>query len=133
MPKGRVSSPEGPARAWMSGGEGLCEAGTKGFGGSGFCTHFGRSGFATGRGLGGVGGGLAIGVIEGDFAELARDVAQVAAEEFGEDYFFTVNLLDRRSKLLVDRVYALGTAVRRVRRFKHFHIDPWVMLPDHMR
>ncbi len=50
----------------------------------------------------------------------------------GGTYFFTVNLDDRRSSLLVDRVDALREAVRRVRSARSFHIDAWVVLPDHM-
>jgi putative transposase len=50
----------------------------------------------------------------------------------GATYFFTVNLLDRRSDLLVARIDALREAVREVRRRSPFHIDAWVALPDHM-
>jgi putative transposase len=50
----------------------------------------------------------------------------------GATYFFTVNLLDRRSDLLVARIDALRDAVRKVRRRFPFHIDAWVVLPDHM-
>jgi putative transposase len=44
----------------------------------------------------------------------------------------TVNLLDRRSTLLVSRIDALRAAVRQVRARAPFHIDSWVVLPDHM-
>jgi hypothetical protein len=47
-------------------------------------------------------------------------------------HFFTVNLLDRRSDLLVARIDALREAVRRVRDRAPFHIDAWAVLPDHM-
>ena len=40
----------------------------------------------------------------------------------GGTYFFTVNLLERR----------LDTLVRMTRRERPFHIDAWVVLPDHM-
>jgi putative transposase len=50
----------------------------------------------------------------------------------GATYFFTVNLFDRRSTLLVEHVVALRAAVREVRRQSPFHIDAWVVLPDHM-
>jgi putative transposase len=50
----------------------------------------------------------------------------------GGTFFFTVNLLDRRSDLLVTRIDALRKAVRRVRSSAPFHIDAWVVLPDHM-
>jgi len=50
----------------------------------------------------------------------------------GGTYFFTVTLLDRRSDLLVTRIDALRAAVRTVRARSAFHIDAWVVLPDHM-
>jgi putative transposase len=50
----------------------------------------------------------------------------------GGTYFFTVNLLERSNTLLVDRVDALRDAVRKVRAARPFHIDAWVVLPDHM-
>ena len=50
----------------------------------------------------------------------------------GGTYFFTVNLLDRRSTLLVSRIDALRAAVRQVRARAPFHIDAWVVLPGHM-
>ena len=50
----------------------------------------------------------------------------------GGTYFFTVNLLDRRSDLLITHVEALRAAVRRTRAKSPFHIDAWVVLPDHM-
>jgi len=39
-----------------------------------------------------------------------------------------VNLLDRRSNLLVARIDALRDAVRQVRARPPFHIDAWVVL-----
>ena len=50
----------------------------------------------------------------------------------GGTFFFTLNLLDRRSDLLVARVDVLREAVRRTRLRSPFHIDAWVVLPDHM-
>jgi putative transposase len=50
----------------------------------------------------------------------------------GGTYFFTVNLLDRSSDLLVSQIDALRVAVRKVRARHPFHIDAWVVLPDHM-
>ena len=50
----------------------------------------------------------------------------------GGTYFFTVNLLDRRSDYLVGHIDALREAVRQVRAGAPFHIDAWVVLPDHM-
>ena len=49
----------------------------------------------------------------------------------GGTYFFTVNLLERRSRLLVDHVDSFRDAVRKVRVQRPFHIDAWVVLPDH--
>ena len=50
----------------------------------------------------------------------------------GGTFFFTVNLLDRRSDLLVTQIQALRDAVRQVRLHAPFRIDAWVVLPDHM-
>lgn len=50
----------------------------------------------------------------------------------GGCFFFTVNLLDRRSNLLVAHVDVLRDAVREVRLRAPFTIDAWVVLPDHM-
>jgi putative transposase len=50
----------------------------------------------------------------------------------GGTYFFTVNLLDRRSDLLVQQIQHLRDAVRHVRAQRPFHIDAWVILPEHM-
>jgi len=50
----------------------------------------------------------------------------------GGCYFFTVNLRDRRSDLLVAEIAALRGAVRAARARHPFHIDAWVVLPDHM-
>ncbi len=50
----------------------------------------------------------------------------------GGTYFFTVNLLDRRSDLLVTHIDVFRKSVARVRPLMPFHIDAWVVLPDHM-
>ena len=50
----------------------------------------------------------------------------------GGTFFFTVNVMDRRSGLLADEIESLRDAVRRVRVASPFHIDAWVVLPDHM-
>ena len=47
-------------------------------------------------------------------------------------YFFTVNLRDRRSDLLVAEIEALRSSVRATRARHPFHIDVWVVLPDHV-
>src|SRR3954454_11405459 len=50
----------------------------------------------------------------------------------GGTFFFTVNLLDRNSDLLVAEIGALRQAVRQVRSRKPFHIDAWAVMPEHM-
>jgi putative transposase len=50
----------------------------------------------------------------------------------GGTYFFTVNLLDRSSDLLTRHIDALRQAVRATRALRPFHIDAWVVLPDHL-
>jgi putative transposase len=50
----------------------------------------------------------------------------------GGTYFFTVTLRDRRSDLLVAHIDALRNSVRAALCRKPFHIDAWVVLPDHM-
>ncbi|MBD9478732.1 transposase [Pseudoxanthomonas sp. PXM02] len=50
----------------------------------------------------------------------------------GGTYFFTVNLADRSSTLLVDRIDDLRNAVRTVKRRHPFDIVAWVVLPDHL-
>lgn len=43
-----------------------------------------------------------------------------------------MNLVDRSSHLLVARIGALREAVRHARDRSPFHIDAWVVVPDHM-
>ena len=50
----------------------------------------------------------------------------------GGTYFFTANVLDRKDGLLVTHIGALRNAVRGVRARAPFHVDAWVVLPDHM-
>jgi len=50
----------------------------------------------------------------------------------GGTYFFTINLLERRSDLLIRHIEVLREAVRRTRRERPFGIDAWVVLPEHM-
>jgi putative transposase len=50
----------------------------------------------------------------------------------GGTYFFTVNLRDRTSELLIAEIDALRAAVRWTRLRSPFHIDAWVVLPEHM-
>src|SRR5579872_411922 len=50
----------------------------------------------------------------------------------GGTYFFTVNLADRDTSLLTDHIDALREAIRAARTRHPFHIDAWVVLPEHM-
>lgn len=50
----------------------------------------------------------------------------------GGCYFFTVNLLDRHSRLLIRHIEILREAVRITRRNYPFEIDAMVILPDHI-
>lgn len=47
-------------------------------------------------------------------------------------YFFTVNLLERKKTLLIDEIDLLRESVRVCKRKRPFHIDAWVVLPEHM-
>jgi putative transposase len=49
----------------------------------------------------------------------------------GGTFFFTVRLLDPASTLLTDHFSAFGEAMRQARSRKPFHVDAWVVLPDH--
>lgn len=50
----------------------------------------------------------------------------------GGVYFFTVNALNRQEDILVRHIDALREAVRRTRIQRPFHIDAWVVMPEHM-
>ena len=50
----------------------------------------------------------------------------------GACVFFTVNLADRSSTLLIDQIDALRSAVQATRLERPFGIDAWVVLPEHM-
>lgn len=50
----------------------------------------------------------------------------------GVSYFFTVNLRDRQSDLLVREIALLRETVRATRACHPFHIDAWVVLPERM-
>ncbi len=50
----------------------------------------------------------------------------------GGTYFFTVNLADRRSTVLVDRIGALRRAFAETARELPFRTDAVVILPDHL-
>ncbi|NYE30151.1 putative transposase [Rhodanobacter sp. K2T2] len=53
------------------------------------------------------------------------------AKAAGGTYFFTVNLADRSSSLLVEHVAELRQAVRTVKQRHPFEILAWVVLPEH--
>ena len=50
----------------------------------------------------------------------------------GASYFFTVTLLDRTSRLLIERIADLREVMRSVRDERPFDIDAVVILPDHL-
>lgn len=50
----------------------------------------------------------------------------------GATIFFTVNLADRTSTLLIDQIDLLRTAVRKTKSERPFCVDAWVVLPNHM-
>jgi len=50
----------------------------------------------------------------------------------GGSYFFTVNLRDRRSKLLVEEVNLLRQSIKAVQGKYPFQIDAIVVLPEHL-
>ena len=51
----------------------------------------------------------------------------------GGTRFFTVNLLERMGNdLLVREIELLRSTIRKVKRKYPFHIDAWVVLPEHM-
>jgi putative transposase len=49
----------------------------------------------------------------------------------GGTFFFTVRLIERGSTLLTDHFSAFGEAMRQARAKRPFHVDAWVVLPDH--
>lgn len=51
----------------------------------------------------------------------------------GGCYFFTVNLLERhQNRLLIEQINLPRKVVRQVKIKHSFHIDGWVVLPEHM-
>jgi len=50
----------------------------------------------------------------------------------GGSFFFTVNLAERRLRLLTEHIAELRAALRHVRRQHPFEIDAIVVLPDHL-
>lgn len=50
----------------------------------------------------------------------------------GGTYFFTVNLLERRRRLLVEHIGALRHAFKSAHAARRFDMPAWVILPDHL-
>lgn len=50
----------------------------------------------------------------------------------GGTYFFTVTMRQRQSGLLVSQIQLLRSAVKMTLQRMPFHIDAWVVLPDHI-
>jgi len=50
----------------------------------------------------------------------------------GGTYFFTVNLLERRRRLLVEHIDDLRDAFRQAQAQRPFGLPAWVILPDHL-
>ena len=50
----------------------------------------------------------------------------------GASVFFTVALAQRGARVLVNEVTQLRAAVRQTKAERPFHIDAWVVLPDHL-
>ena len=50
----------------------------------------------------------------------------------GGSYFFTVNLLDRRSRLLTEQIELLRKAFRYAKERHPFSVEASVILPDHL-
>jgi putative transposase len=50
----------------------------------------------------------------------------------GATVYFTVALMDRGSRLLVERVGLLREAVKATRAERPFGVEAWVVLPDHL-
>ncbi|MEW4982899.1 MAG: transposase [Cycloclasticus sp.] len=50
----------------------------------------------------------------------------------GASYFFTVNLANRKSTLLVDKIDALRQSIQTVKQRHSFKIDAMVVMPDHL-
>jgi len=50
----------------------------------------------------------------------------------GACVFFTICLAERGSNLLVREIARLRASVRAAQKDRPFHIDAWVVLPDHM-
>ena len=49
----------------------------------------------------------------------------------GACYFFTINLADRKSNLLIDKVFELREVINRVKKKHPFKLDALVIMPEH--
>lgn len=54
------------------------------------------------------------------------------AKQRGGSYFFTVNLADRKSDLLIKHIEGLREVLKKATLWHPFHIDAVVVLPDHL-
>ena len=54
------------------------------------------------------------------------------ADISGGTYFFTINLADRKSSLLVDEIDKLRNSINKVKKSHSFVLDAMVVLPDHI-
>ncbi|MGD8941024.1 MAG: transposase, partial [Gammaproteobacteria bacterium] len=54
------------------------------------------------------------------------------AKEKGGTYFFTVNLAERKSNLLIEHIEVLKEVMKKVKQQHPFHINAMVVLPDHL-
>ena len=54
------------------------------------------------------------------------------ADVCGGTYFFTVNLLDPNSSLLIDEIDLLRTSINKVKKQQPFKLDAMVVLPEHL-
>ena len=54
------------------------------------------------------------------------------ADITGGTYFFTINLADRKSRLLVDEIDKLRDSINKVKKSHPFVLDAMVVLPDHL-
>jgi len=54
------------------------------------------------------------------------------ADTKGASYFFTVNLANRQSRLLVDKIDVLRQSIQTVKQRHPFKIDAMVVMPDHL-
>jgi len=50
----------------------------------------------------------------------------------GGTYFFTINLTDRKSSLLIDEIDKLRNSINKVKQQRPFLLDAMVVLPDHI-